>query len=1275
MMPERSGDSINGVSDNGADLVDVAEMEEAIAENDIIRCFRLLVEEEAVLNGTFNTLEIKQRMDTLQRSGPYPQPTPPLFASIYINGQPVYALVDSGSDFSALDRDYATKLGLQITEKEILFGQCTGPKQKITGYCTVTLRASGREYSDIVLYIVDRQSDPFILGRDVSPKIGIQISGVPLLHDDDSKVEPFADFFVIDPGDPLLTYTKTRWQEADRIQVAEQLLKKLEDTVRNELAFNAAIPKTQFCVREDWEIPIDTGNAAPKFQRQYVIPTRLVPAIEEQIALWDEEGIIEPAAMGQWNSALMATIKRSALAPGESVKQVMQDTIPLKKVRVCFDARQLNKVCMDTGPYRVPLISELHDRMAGFVVASAFDLKAAYHNIRIRPQDRYKTAFTWKQRRYQFARAPFGLRQLPGIFQCYMENLFADYTDHVLIYLDDLVIFTKRESTDTCDEDVYYRHCQQLKEVLDLLNEHSLRINVEKSHLFFKRIKVLGHILEADRRYIDPEKVEEIRAIPRPTTAKQVMAFCGATNYLRAFVKGYASLMAPLEPLKHSTNVVRDWENNPDCEKAFVAIKDILSSAPVLHHPTIDGRLRMYCDASNTGISAVLAQETPDGKPRLIGMASKALNAAQRRKSANERELLALVFGLLRFREYLYLNRFTVYSDHKALQHLLSQKHLNEVALQHLDVLQAFDFDVVHLPGVQNILADHLSRLYPDYTRVYDNTPPAKSSVKTRGRKPAMKLITRRRQLDIDALTPVQLQEFVDKISGKTAPSTEERVKLIADAHAEGHFGTALMWSSLWNKGFWWPTMREECEAMAQSCISCLKYNVSRRGYHPPQSIITNEPFDIISVDTAHLPETTTSGMKYVLIVCDLCTRFVRLYPLKDESQSTIAEKLWDVITTFGPPRVVLSDNGKAFCNQVVKNVIELFGGQARQIASWNPRCNGSAERHVRLMKEVIYKCIDGVHKDADLWLPWAQLCINQRISSRTLSSPFSLMFARRKNDFNKVSDEKDEHTFIDQEDLKVRHQLMLEAVYPAIHDAVTKRVSKRDQQFINSHMMVEKLKPGQVVYIIDVNRSSKSESRYVGPYFIVDLVHPDGKAYTLRDSEGAIIERPVPIDQMKVVNHVESNPALLEREYESEFILADRFDEESKTKEFLVKWKGYPNDANTWEPFTNFNDKQIIQNYYDVRDKSIEVLEKELAQTRRAASRAKLNKKIKMKKAILAYTQQMSSNSSSISSASPFMWESDMNATSIMSSVPSTPSSTSVAIHNANARRKRKPP
>nr|XP_027060912.1 uncharacterized protein LOC113687515 [Coffea arabica] len=206
---------------------------------------------------------------------------------------------------------------------------------------------------------------------------------------------------------------------------------------------------------------------------------------------------------------------------------------------------------------------------------------------------------------------------------------------------------------------------------------------------------------------VDRAKIDIISALPYPASVRDVRSFLGHAGFYRRFIKNFSKIGAPLFQLLQKEVT---FEFNDKCEKAFVKLKELLTSPPIIQPPDWSLPFEIMCDASDHAVGAVLGQRM--GKAaHVIYYASRALNGAQLNYSTTEKELLAVIFALEKFRLYLLGAKVIVFSDHAALRYLMTKKDAKPRLIRWILLLQEFDLEMRDKKGSENLVTDHLSHI------------------------------------------------------------------------------------------------------------------------------------------------------------------------------------------------------------------------------------------------------------------------------------------------------------------------------------------------------------------------------------------------------------------------------------------------------------------------------------------------------------------------------------------------------------------------------------
>ncbi|UYV65636.1 hypothetical protein LAZ67_3004918 [Cordylochernes scorpioides] len=372
---------------------------------------------------------------------------------------------------------------------------------------------------------------------------------------------------------------------------------------------------------------IETGNHQPIKHRPYRVSPTERQAIQTEVDKMLDAGIIRHSE-SPWSSPVILVKKKDG------------------NWRFCVDYRRLNKVTKK-DVYPLPRIDDTLDSLKGAKFYSSMDLRSGYWQIEVDEADREKTAFITPDGLYEFLVMPFGLCNAPATFERMMDKILKGLKwTMALCYLDDIVVYSKS----------FNEHLHRLEIILQCLDKAELRLNPKKCLFGTKRIRVFGHLVDSKGIYPDPEKIEAIAKFPTPKSITEVRSFIGLCSYYRRFIENFAEKAAPLHEVLKKDNKFM-W--NSDQQDAFDSLKKALMSEPVLAYFEEQLPTELHTDASGYGIGAVLVQIN-DGKERPVGYASRTLSKAEKNYSTTERECLAAIWAINKFRPYLFGREFVI---------------------------------------------------------------------------------------------------------------------------------------------------------------------------------------------------------------------------------------------------------------------------------------------------------------------------------------------------------------------------------------------------------------------------------------------------------------------------------------------------------------------------------------------------------------------------------------------------------------------------------------
>ncbi|KAK4517690.1 AMP deaminase [Mucor velutinosus] len=778
-----------------------------------------------------------------------------------------------------------------------------------------------------------------------------------------------------------------------------------------------------------------------------------------------------------------------------------------------------------------------------------------------------------------------------------MNILFSDMPN-VEVYVGDLCLVSSSLSS----------HCELIKEVLRRLTHANLKIGVEKCSWFRSSIYLLGFVVGPHVSKVDMRRLSDIDHWGPCKSAKQVKQLAGVISYLRPHIPNLSKLMAPIDALRNDPDAGSKWTEKHT--KRLEIIKKVLLSEALLTAPDMNKKFYLECDASLYAVAVILTQRDDQGRTVYVAMLSKSLTKSQQNWPVLRRELYAVLFGLVRLRPLLYGHpEIEVMTDHRALIYIYTCKCPTRVIQNYMEILNEYpQLQFTHIKGLDNILPDKLSRLYEpleDHTELAGDSDKKiaklqKNIMRSKGSKKRFignnkqtkhyltknKVVYNKdKHLNVLAM---KIKEGNYESVAYIAPPDNERDQLLRETHEFGHFGAASIVKKLHEEGIHWTGLYDDAKAICQSCMECARHNVVQKGYHELRNVVAYGPFDHIGIDFLGPLTPTNNGNIYILVVYDICTRFIITRALPNKQTDTVARALTTIFGDFGVVQILQSDNGREFKSALMSEIGKALGINQRYSTAFHARGNGASESGVKNILNALRKMVSEHIYDWDSVLPGTQLAINTKIRYRTESAPFQLMFARPLNRFVDYDDPKIKDNLPKKPmtlgELRKKAEIMNQVVFPAINQR-TQRIIEEQATRFNKHHKITHFKVGDWVMVRLPHRESKLEAAYDGPY---QVVQKKRSTYVLKDDMNELLHRDYVPSELKLVAIDES---IIEQEvYEVDEIRAHRGPEHNR--EYLVKWKTFGEAANSWETAASFNNPQTIRKYW-AKIKEYELLEK----------------------------------------------------------------------------------
>lgn len=716
------------------------------------------------------------------------------------------------------------------------------------------------------------------------------------------------------------------------------------------------------------------------------------------------------------------------------------------------------------------------DELGGAEIFSKLDLKLGYHQIRMREEDIPKTAFRTHEGHYEYLVMPFGLTNAPSTFQALMNRILQPFLrKFALVFFDDILIYSG-------DVDSHREH---LRQVLQVLRDNRLVANRKKCTFGQHQLEYLGHLISKEGVSADPNKIKDMLQWPEPKTVKGLRGFLGLTGYYRKFVKDYGKIAWPLtEQLKKDSF---HWDEA--ARIAFEQLKKAMTTVPVLAVPNFNDTFVLETDASGKGIGAVLMQQ---GRP--IAYMSQTLSDRAQRKSVYERELMAIVLAIQKWRHYLLGRHFKVHTDQKSLKFLADQRLMGEDQQKWVTKLMGFDFEIKYKPGKENSAADGLSRQMQCMMLTTIHCPTWDGLDEEVLADPKLRIVVQDLLVQPDLYKGYQLKKgrlfYKDRIVlPKTSPRTSTILHEFHDSAVGGHSGYFRTYKRVSNLVFW-EGMKRDIQAYVQACEVCQrnKYQTLSPGGLLQALPIPNQVWQDISMDfIGGLPK--VQGIDTVMVVVDRLTKYAHFIPLSHPFTAKDIAALFtkEIIRLHGFPASIVSDRDKVFLSTFWTELFKQAGTKLKYSSAYHPQSDGQTEVVNRCL-EAYLRCLTG-HKPKQWpsWLTWAEYWYNTNYHSSIKTTPFQALYGRDPPIL--IKGDVQESSVEEVSQLMAQRNTMLEEMKEQLEKAQNRMKTqankhRREVEYNVGDMVFLKIQPYKLKSLAKrVNQ--KLSPRYYGPYEI----------------------------------------------------------------------------------------------------------------------------------------------------------------------------------------------
>jgi transposase InsO family protein len=856
--------------------------------------------------------------------------------------------------------------------------------------------------------------------------------------------------------------------------------------------------------------------------------------IVRQIAILEKQGIIEKSNAVYYSQVLMVPK-------------------PDGSRRLCVDYRSLN-LCTPDPSWPLHDIHESFNRI-GVQKPKIFglmDFTQGFHQAPLTLATRVYTAFIVFCGVYQFTRLPFGLKKAPSYFQQTIATVVLAGLLYFTceVYIDDVNVFGKDAG----------QFLARLREVFERFRHHKVYLKASKCYLGYSELNYLGKVISSEGLKMSQQRIQQVVDFPTPTISKHLKSFLGIANYFRDHVRNHSMVVKPLHMLLSNYCKTKKVTWTVEALNAFQQIKKEILKCTTMHFLTDNDPIYLHTDASDYGIGGYLFQLI-DGKEVPIAFVSKSFTLVQLRWAVIQKEAFAIYYCCIFLKTLLRDRTFTIRTDHRNL--LFIHENSNPMIVRWFMALSEYSYEIEFISGVDNGIADSMSRL----CRNNMTDSPAEYSKS-------------------EILSSTIIPKF---------KLTDYQYKTISSLHNSnvGHFGLERTMKRLQDVNKRWEFQRQHVRWFIDHCPLCQKMSMLKIPIHAHGfSTSTYTPMECLNVDfIGPFPD---GG--YIFVIVDTFTRWVELFHTVDATALSAAKCLFQHFGRFGAPCQLRSDNGPHFVADLITEFLALVGVQHCLTLAYSKeenaiveRMNKEINRHLRALTYDNLSLEN--YKDS---LPFVQRIINSNYSDRLKISAADLLFGKVLSldrgiflPSNEQMQSAKPLSSYASKMLKMQNNLL---------NASAKELLRTDLLHQASTSIFEHKEFLPDSYVLVHHRTGVPPTRlhtfWRGPMRVVSGNNSRYKLYDLVTHK----ETTFHTSDMKpfLFDPALTDPLDVARRDHMEFFVEAILDHRGNirrksTLEFYVKWLNYPDNENSWTPYSHLRDTDQLHEY--LRSKNLQRL------------------------------------------------------------------------------------
>ncbi|GAA5994209.1 hypothetical protein JCM11641_002880 [Rhodosporidiobolus odoratus] len=954
-------------------------------------------------------------------------------------------------------------------------------------------------------------------------------------------------------------------------------------------------------------------NGIPPLSRAEKSSVRHFIKLVDPNRVHNQRGFPSPARWNlKWKALLDKHVEAGRLRLSQSSYAspsfVQPKKDPMADPRWLNDYRRLNaNTVKDRTPLPVP--DEILAQGAQAKYWGKIDMSDAFFQTLVNEDDIPKTAIKTPWGLCEWVVMPQGLCNAPATHQRRMNEALTGQIGRIChAFVDDILIWAS-----SLEE-----HEKNLREVLSALRRASLYCSPKKTDLVTIDTEFLGHRISRHGIAADPNKIERVVNWTTPTTVKQLRGFLGLVQYMRKFIVGLAQHTALLTPLTQKAlgDITGLWGEKE--QRAFEEIRRVVTSLPVLRpvdHSEGAEPIWIMTDASNVGVGAVLLQGADWKTAHPCSYYSRQYIPAERNYPTHEQEILAIVAALKAWRIELLGEKLTVLTDHDTLRHFRTQPDLSKRQARWSETLADYDFETIYVPGERNTVADGLSRFpcaedqkEPGLAVMGVSEVSLSKAVLDSIRVGYTKDSECERMAAVGKTSTLFREEegllYTDDGRLVVPMHAKLRETLRHDAHdAAGHLGALKTYEAL-SRSFYWPGMSREVKRYCKSCDLCQRMKAdtqkSQGAPHPlpvPPSLFTDVALDFVG------PLPKSHGHDYLLTISDRLSGYVRLIPCstKDDARTVASLFFEHWVCLIGQPARIVSDRDRLCTSRFWKSLQRVMGTKLQMSTSFHPETDGRSERTNKTVVQVLRGMVS---RRQTVWashLALTEYSLNCAVNVSTGKAPFELVlgFVPRilpiPGNFETVPSV-EEVTSGRAAALKEAQDVLRWAKTQQAEQSASRR--RKEDTFAVGDLVLVSSRDRRRLFKASGDKSLRSAKlfpRYDGPYPVV-TAFPDQSLYHLQlgpDDHSfpkfhiSKLRRYVPNDDDAYPNRTPPRPEAIKVDGVEEYVVEKVVDERKRRGkwEFLVKWEGYPDAENTWEPENGLLETEALEKWRKEKD------------------------------------------------------------------------------------------